>query len=127
MAEFKNPNQQGGGGTDTRSLFVMMFVMLAVFFGLSYYRQKKNPKPETHHLATYRNNCSSCNYSSYRPNQLPSQSPRNSAETHSKSADSAAQAEGYRCRRTSHPSHPPHKHPNPEAAQARNKPRPIDS
>ena len=46
MAEFKNPNQQGagGGGTDSRSLFVMMFVMLAVFFGLSYYRQKTNPK-----------------------------------------------------------------------------------
>ena len=43
MAEFKNPNQQGGG-TDSRSLFVMMFVMLAVFFGLSYYRQKTNPK-----------------------------------------------------------------------------------
>jgi YidC/Oxa1 family membrane protein insertase len=46
LAEFKNPNQQGagGGGTDSRSLFVMMFVMLAVFFGLSYYRQKTNPK-----------------------------------------------------------------------------------
>lgn len=45
MAEFKNPNQQGGGSQqDSRSLFVMMFVMLAVFFGLSYYRQKTNPK-----------------------------------------------------------------------------------
>jgi len=43
LAEFKNPNQQGGG-QDSRSLFVMMFVMLAVFFGLSYYRQKTNPK-----------------------------------------------------------------------------------
>lgn len=43
MAEFKNPNQQGGT-QDSRSLFVMMFVMLAVFFGLSYYRQKTNPK-----------------------------------------------------------------------------------
>ncbi|WP_260703071.1 membrane protein insertase YidC [Edaphobacter flagellatus] len=43
MAEFKNPNQQGGT-QDNRSLFVMMFVMLAVFFGLSYYRQKTNPK-----------------------------------------------------------------------------------
>jgi YidC/Oxa1 family membrane protein insertase len=44
LAEFKNPNQQGGGGQDSRSLFVMMFVMLAVFFGLSYYRQKTNPQ-----------------------------------------------------------------------------------
>jgi len=44
LPEFKNPNQQGGGGQDSRSLFVMMFVMLAVFFGLSYFRQKANPK-----------------------------------------------------------------------------------
>ena len=45
MAEFKNPNQQGGGGPDgNRSLFIMMFFMIAVFFGLSYYRQKTNPK-----------------------------------------------------------------------------------
>jgi YidC/Oxa1 family membrane protein insertase len=43
LAEFKNPNQQGGG-QDSRSLFVMMFVMLAVFFGLSYFRQKSNPR-----------------------------------------------------------------------------------
>ncbi len=40
----KNPNQQGGGGQDSRSLFIVMFVMIAVFFGLSYYRQKTNPK-----------------------------------------------------------------------------------
>ncbi len=44
MAEFKNPNQQSGGGQSSQSLFVMMFVMLAVFFGLNYYRQKKNPQ-----------------------------------------------------------------------------------
>jgi YidC/Oxa1 family membrane protein insertase len=44
LAEFKNPNQQGGGGQDSRSLFIVMFVMIAVFFGLSYYRQKTNPK-----------------------------------------------------------------------------------
>jgi YidC/Oxa1 family membrane protein insertase len=44
LAEFKNPNQQGGGGQDSRSLFVVMFFMIAVFFGLSYYRQKTNPK-----------------------------------------------------------------------------------
>ena len=30
MAEFKNPNQQGGG--DNKSLVVMMLVMVAVFF-----------------------------------------------------------------------------------------------
>ena len=44
MAEFKNPNQQGGGGQENRSLFIIMFFMIAVFFGLSYYRQKTNPK-----------------------------------------------------------------------------------
>ncbi|MEG9438006.1 membrane protein insertase YidC [Edaphobacter sp. HDX4] len=49
MAEFKNPNQQGGGGQDSRSLFVVMFFMIAVFFGLSYYRQKTNPKTVSPH------------------------------------------------------------------------------
>ena len=42
MAEFKNPSQQGGG-QDNKSLFVMMFVMIAVFFGLQYFRGKNNP------------------------------------------------------------------------------------
>ncbi len=42
MAEFKNPNQQGGG--DNRSLLVMMLVLVAVFFGLQYFRAKTNPQ-----------------------------------------------------------------------------------
>ncbi len=42
MAEFKNPNQQGGG--DNRSLLVMMFVLVAVFFGLQFYRSRTNPQ-----------------------------------------------------------------------------------
>ena len=42
MAEFKNPNQQGGG--DNRSLLVMMLVLVTVFFGLQYFRAKSNPQ-----------------------------------------------------------------------------------
>ena len=42
MAEFKNPNQQGG--QDNKSLLVMMLVMVVVFFGLQYFRTKKNPQ-----------------------------------------------------------------------------------
>jgi YidC/Oxa1 family membrane protein insertase len=42
LAEFKNPNQQGGG--DNKSLLVMMLVMVTVFFGLQYYRTKHNPQ-----------------------------------------------------------------------------------
>ncbi|HEY1995166.1 MAG TPA: membrane protein insertase YidC [Edaphobacter sp.] len=42
MAEFKNPNQQGGG--DNRSLLVMMLVLATVFFGLQYFRAKTNPQ-----------------------------------------------------------------------------------
>jgi YidC/Oxa1 family membrane protein insertase len=42
LAEFKNPSQQGG--QDGKSLLVMMFVMVAVFFGLQYYRGKTNPQ-----------------------------------------------------------------------------------
>ena len=41
MAEFSNPNQQGGG--DNRSLVMMLVVMIAVFFGLQLYRSKTNP------------------------------------------------------------------------------------
>jgi YidC/Oxa1 family membrane protein insertase len=41
LAEFKNPNQQGGG--DNKSLLVVMIVMVTVFFGLQYYRAKTNP------------------------------------------------------------------------------------
>ncbi len=51
MAEFKNPNQSGGaggmgGGTDSKSLILVMIVMVGVFFGLQYYRQKTNPPVE---------------------------------------------------------------------------------
>ena len=42
MAEFKNPNQQGGG--DNRSLLVMMLVLVTVFFGLQYFRTRNNPQ-----------------------------------------------------------------------------------
>ena len=41
MAEFKNPGQQGG--QDNKSLLVMMLVMVAVFFGLQFYKAKTNP------------------------------------------------------------------------------------
>jgi len=42
LAEFKNPNQQGG--QDNKSLLVMALVMVTVFFGLQYFRTKKNPQ-----------------------------------------------------------------------------------
>jgi len=41
LAEFKNPNQQGGG--DNKSLLVVMIVMVTVFFGLQYFRAKTPP------------------------------------------------------------------------------------
>ncbi len=40
MAEIKNPNQ-GGGGTSNTSFLVMMVVMLGVFAGLQFYRSKQ--------------------------------------------------------------------------------------
>jgi YidC/Oxa1 family membrane protein insertase len=42
LAEFKNPGQQGG--QDNKSLVVMMLVMVAVFFGLQFYKTKTNPQ-----------------------------------------------------------------------------------
>jgi YidC/Oxa1 family membrane protein insertase len=42
LAEFRNPNQQGGG--DNKSLVVVMIVMVTIFFGLQYFRAKSNPQ-----------------------------------------------------------------------------------
>jgi YidC/Oxa1 family membrane protein insertase len=42
LAEFSNPNQQGG--QDNKSLLTMMAVLLVVFFGLQLYRAKTNPQ-----------------------------------------------------------------------------------
>ena len=43
MAEFSNPNQQGG--QDNKSLLAMMVVFIAVLFGAQYYHAKMNPEP----------------------------------------------------------------------------------
>jgi YidC/Oxa1 family membrane protein insertase len=45
LAEFKNPNQAGGGTQDNRSLVVMMIVLIAVTFGIQYYRSKHPDAP----------------------------------------------------------------------------------
>jgi YidC/Oxa1 family membrane protein insertase len=50
LAEFKNPNQQGGG--DNKSLIVVMIVMVTVFFGLQYFRAKTNPQTASPNAAT---------------------------------------------------------------------------
>jgi YidC/Oxa1 family membrane protein insertase len=42
LAEFNNPNQQGG--QDNRSLVAMMVVMVAVLFGAQYYHSKISPQ-----------------------------------------------------------------------------------
>ena len=42
MAEFSNPNQQGG--QDNKSLIAMMVVFVAVLFGAQYYHAKTNPQ-----------------------------------------------------------------------------------
>jgi YidC/Oxa1 family membrane protein insertase len=42
LAEFSNPNQQGG--QDNRSLVAMMVVMVAVLFGAQYYHSKFSPQ-----------------------------------------------------------------------------------
>ena len=52
MAEFKNPNQQGGSGQDNGSLLTIMLVMIAVFFGLQYFRAKRNPQTAPPNSAT---------------------------------------------------------------------------
>ena len=43
LAEFSNPNQQGG--QDNKSLVAMMVVFVAVLFGAQFYHAKMNPPP----------------------------------------------------------------------------------
>jgi YidC/Oxa1 family membrane protein insertase len=50
LAEFKNPNQQGGG--DNKSLLLMMLVLVTVFVGLQYFRTKNNPQTVSPNSAT---------------------------------------------------------------------------
>ncbi len=45
LAEFSNPNQQGG--QDNKSLVTMMVVLVAVLFGAQFYHSKMNPQTAT--------------------------------------------------------------------------------
>ena len=45
MAEFRNPNAGGAGSQDNRSFLVMLIVMMAVVFGIQYWRSKNSPPP----------------------------------------------------------------------------------
>jgi YidC/Oxa1 family membrane protein insertase len=65
LAEFKNPNQQGGG--DNKSLLVMMLVLVTVFFGLQYFKTKNNPQTASPHGAS--------STASTEPSQTPAQAP----------------------------------------------------
>lgn len=49
MPEIKNPNQQGGGGPNSRTLLVYSVIFLAIFLGLQYFHAKHEPpKPHAH-------------------------------------------------------------------------------
>ena len=43
MAEYKNPNQQGGGKQDSRSLLIFSTVFLAILLGMQLFRPKTPP------------------------------------------------------------------------------------
>ncbi len=44
MAEIKNPNQQGGGGQDSRTILIFTGIFLVMFLGLQYFKAKKGPE-----------------------------------------------------------------------------------
>jgi len=44
LAEIKNPNQQGGGGQDSRTILIFTVIFFAIFLGLQYFRTKKGPE-----------------------------------------------------------------------------------
>jgi YidC/Oxa1 family membrane protein insertase len=45
LPEIKNPNQQGGGGQDSRTVLIFTGIFLVIFLGLQYYRGKTAPPP----------------------------------------------------------------------------------
>jgi YidC/Oxa1 family membrane protein insertase len=45
LAEIKNPNQQGSGGQDSRTILAFSAIFLLMFLGLQYFKQKKGPEP----------------------------------------------------------------------------------
>ena len=76
MAEIRNPNQQGSGGSgsDPRSMMLFAVMFLVIFLGLQYWKSKKAP-------ATQPNNASVATQSSMQPAAAASTagSPSNSA------------------------------------------------
>jgi YidC/Oxa1 family membrane protein insertase len=44
LAEIKNPNQQGGGGQDSKTILVFTGLFLVILFGMQYFRGKKAPE-----------------------------------------------------------------------------------
>ncbi|MBB5340665.1 membrane protein insertase YidC [Tunturiibacter gelidoferens] len=80
MAEFKNPNQQGGG--DNKSLLVMMLVLVTVFFGLQYFRSKNNPQTASPNVSQ--------STATVGGTQAPAQTPASPAVTNSAAAAPAA-------------------------------------
>jgi YidC/Oxa1 family membrane protein insertase len=84
LAEFKNPNQQGGG--DNKSLLVMMLVLVTVFFGLQYFRAKSNPQTASPNAAPAAQNATQS------PTQSTPQSVPPGAATQSASAAVAQHA-----------------------------------
>jgi YidC/Oxa1 family membrane protein insertase len=65
-----------GGGTDNKSLYLMVIVMVGVFFGLQYYRQKTSPPAEVNKTAQ-----SSPQFPSQAPAQSSSQGASAPAST----------------------------------------------
>jgi YidC/Oxa1 family membrane protein insertase len=81
LAEFKNPNQQGGG--DNRSLLVMMLVLVTVFFGLQYFRAKTNPQTASPNAAA------SAPQNAATPEKQPAAQPAASAPANTSAASVA--------------------------------------
>lgn len=53
MAEIKNPNQQGGGGQDSKTILIFTGLFLFVLLGMQYFRAKNAPpEKQQQHVST---------------------------------------------------------------------------
>jgi YidC/Oxa1 family membrane protein insertase len=87
LAEFKNPNQQGGG--DNKSLLVMMIVLVTVFFGLQYFRAKTNPQTVSPNAASATQSAAPAGSQPARPGASAPVSPPAASHPASTSATTA--------------------------------------
>jgi YidC/Oxa1 family membrane protein insertase len=74
LAEIRNPNQQGGGGQDSKTILVFTGLFLVILLAMQYFRQKNAPPPQPEQRTTQSANSASAQQT-LAPSTSASESP----------------------------------------------------